>query len=305
MWTERTLCASLLDVGPGRKRSSAKIVFIDAVQQRRRRRLLGGALILVCLFGLGYLLLGIRQEGLASANLPSAPAAQRSRASDSDTRVPPAEAGSSTRQEAKEKKRNSPGSTTTCDDVRVLVDRSHTLPPDYTPKDLISLPDYGVPTLGGREMLLRREAAEHLRSLMSAAEADGEELVVASAFRSYSGQQASYGRLKSIYGSGADALSATPGHSQHQLGTVVDFTNAAAAYQIRRRFGRTSASGWLQNHATEYGFVLAYPPGKDGTGFRFEPWHYRYIGVENAGRLEQSGLTPQEFLVREGVMPDC
>jgi D-alanyl-D-alanine carboxypeptidase len=293
-------------VGPGRKKSSAKIVFVDVVQQRRRRRLLGGILILACLFGLGYLLLvGIRQEGVASVILPSAPAAERSRPSDSDTRVPPAEEGRSTHQEAKEEKRNSQGSAATCDDMMVLVDRSHTLPSDYTPKDLISLPAYGVPTLGGREMLLRREAAEHLRSLMSDAEADGEELVVASAFRSYAGQHASYGRLKSIYGSGADAMSATPGHSQHQLGTAVDFTNAAAAYQIRRRFGRTSAYEWLQNHATEYGFVLAYPPGHDGTAYNFEPWHYRYIGVENAGRLEQSGLTPQEFLVRVGVLPEC
>lgn len=185
------------------------------------------------------------------------------------------------------------------------MDRSHTLPPDYVPEDLVPLPTYGVPTLGGRQLLLRKEAAKHLRSLVDAAEADGEELVVASAFRSYAEQQASYGRLKSIYGHGADTMSATPGHSQHQLGTAVDFTNAEAGYQIRRRFGRTSAAGWLEDHATDYGFVLAYPPGKDGTGYYFEPWHYRYVGVENARRLEQSGLTLQAFLVREGVVPEC
>jgi len=289
-------------VGPGRKKSSAKIVFIDPVKQRRQR-LVGGALILVCLFGLGYSLVGIGQDGIASAILPSVPAAERSRPSDNKDSVA-GEEEDLTAQKAKEETRRPTGAAT-CDDVRVLVDRSHTLPTDYAPKDLISLPAYGVPTLGGREMLLRREAAEHLKSMMAAAAADGEELVVASAFRSYAQQQASHARLKSIYGSGADTMSATPGHSQHQLGTAVDFTNAAASYQIRRRFGRTSASGWLQTHATEYGFVLAYPPGHDGTVYNFEPWHYRYIGVENAGRLEQSGLTPQEFLVREGVTPDC
>jgi D-alanyl-D-alanine carboxypeptidase len=298
-------CASLPCVGPGRKKSSAKIIFVDPGKQRQRR-LVVGALILVCLFGVGYSLLGIGHEGPASAILPSAPAAERARPSDSDAKVSRAgETGDLTAQKVKEETRKPPGSGTTCDDVRVLVDRSHTLPPDYAPKDLISLPAYGVPTLGGREMLLRREAAEHLKSMVVAAEADGEELVVASAFRSYAGQQASYGRLKSIYGPGADTMSATPGHSQHQLGTAVDFTNAAAAYQIRRSFGHTSASGWLQTHATEYGFVLAYPHGKDETGYYFEPWHYRYIGVENAGRLQKSGLTLQEFLVREGVMPDC
>lgn len=255
-----------------------------------------GALILICLFGLGYSLLGV-----VSAILPSAPAAERARLPDTDTDVSPAEEDDSAGKKAEEETRK----PATCDDMRVLVDRSHTLPPDYAPKDLISLPAYGVPTLGGREMLLRREAAEHLRSLMAAAAADGEELVVASAFRSYAEQQSSHARLKSIYGSKADAMSATPGHSQHQLGTAVDFTNSVANYQVRRLFGRTSAYEWLQTHATEYGFVLAYPPGKDGTSYDFEPWHYRYIGVENARRLEQSGLTPQEFLVREGVMPHC
>jgi zinc D-Ala-D-Ala carboxypeptidase len=290
-------------VGPGRKKSSAKIVFVDPVQQRRRR-LVVGVLILLCLFGVGYALLGIWRESIASAITPSTPSAEQSRPPDTKDSLGREEADL-TAQKAKEETRKPSGSATTCDDKMVLVDRSHTLPPDYAPKDLISLPAYGVPTLGGRELLLRREAAEHLRSMVVGAAADGEELVVASAFRSYADQQLAYGRLKSIYGSGADTMSATPGHSQHQLGTAVDFTNAAANYQVRRRFGRTSASVWLQTNATKYGFVLAYPPGHDGTVYKFEPWHYLYIGVENAGRLEQSGLTPQEFLVREGVAPNC
>ena len=101
-----------------------------------------------------------------------------------------------------------------------------------------------------------------MRSLSEAAAADGEELVVASAFRSYIDQQTTYERLESIYGSGADAMSATPGHSQHQLGTAVDFTNAVAAYQVWQGFGDTSAAWWLYEHATGFGFVLAYPPGR-------------------------------------------
>jgi D-alanyl-D-alanine carboxypeptidase len=179
------------------------------------------------------------------------------------------------------------------------VDRSHALPQDYVPGDLVPLSADDVPTVGGRGLMLRREAAEHLKNLVAAAAADSEELVVASAFRSYVDQQTTYGRLKSIYGPGADAMSAAPGHSQHQLGTAVDFTNAAAGYQVQPIFGHTGAAWWLRDHAPEYGFVLSYPPGKDGTGYSFEPWHYRYIGVQNAGRLERSGLTLQEFLLRE------
>jgi D-alanyl-D-alanine carboxypeptidase len=199
-----------------------------------------------------------------------------------------------------------PAPEESCDDLRVLVDRSHTLPPDYAPDDLATLSDYRVPTLGNGEMLLRREAAGHLRRLVKAAAADGEELVVASAYRSYADQQTSFARLTSIYGTEAGEVSARPGHSHHQLGTAVDFTNAAASYEIWRYFGDTSAYWWLTDHAKEYGFVLAYPRGKVAkTGYQWEPWHYRYVGTKNAERLEASGLSLQEFLAREGVLPRC
>jgi D-alanyl-D-alanine carboxypeptidase len=193
-----------------------------------------------------------------------------------------------------------------CDDARVLVDRSHPLPPDYAPEGLVTLRSYGLPTLGSGEMWLRREAAERLRDMASAAAADGEELIVASAYRSYEDQQALYDRLIGVYGTEADLTSARPGHSQHQLGTAVDFTNAAAGYEVWERFGQTSAYPWLLEHAYEHGFVLAYPRGKEAeTGYEWEPWHYRYVGVEAAQRIAEGGLSLQEFLVREGVVPHC
>jgi len=198
----------------------------------------------------------------------------------------------------------SPTSSATCDDLSVLVDRSHTLPSEYAPKDLVPLQDYGVPTLGSE--MLRREAAEHLGRLVDDAAVDGEELVVASGYRSYEDQQLSHLRLMSVFGAGAGRMSATPGHSQHQLGTAVDFTNAAAAYEVWGLFAQTSAHWWLEQHAWEYGFVLAYPEGKeDQTGYEWEPWHYRFVGVEDAKRLEESDLSLQEFLEREGTMPHC
>jgi zinc D-Ala-D-Ala carboxypeptidase len=199
-----------------------------------------------------------------------------------------------------------PAPEESCGDLRVLVDQSHSLPPDYVPEDLAPLWAYGVPTLGGGEMFLRREAAGHLRLLVEDAWADGEELVVASAYRSYAHQQVSHARLASIYGTGAETMSATPGHSQHQLGTAVDFTNAAAGYEVWQPFGSTSASLWLRRHGPEYGFVLAYPNGEEiQTGYQWEPWHYRYVGTKNAERLVKSGLSLQEFLTREGVLPRC
>jgi zinc D-Ala-D-Ala carboxypeptidase len=103
-----------------------------------------------------------------------------------------------------------------------------------------------------------------------------------------------------------NGMSAAPGHSQHQLGTAIDFTNAAAGYQVWRPFAQTSAYWWLEHHAWEYGFVLAYPRGKEEqTGYRWEPWHYRYVGVEDAKRLEEKNLSLQEFLEHKGARPHC
>ena len=184
------------------------------------------------------------------------------------------------------------------------MDRSHSLPSDYEPTDLVPLQDYGVPTLGSE--VLRREAAEHLGSLVEDAQAEGEELVVASAYRSYEDQQLSHQRLMSVFGTGAGRTSATQGHSQHQLGTAVDFTNAAAGYQLWVPFAQTSAHWWLEQHAREYGYVLAYPRGKqEQTGYEWEPWHYRYMGVRDAKRIEDSGQSLQEFLESVGTTPHC
>ena len=254
-----------------------------------------GALILASLLVSGYSFAEAQQikvePVLQPTVLPSPQVVESEKPLDTEREAPPA---------------RMPAPQESCDDPRVLVDRSHALPPDYVPEDLDPLWAYGIPTLGGGEMLLRREAAEHLGRLVNDAAADGEELVVASAYRSYAHQQASYARLTSIYGTEAGEMSATPGHSQHQLGTAVDFTNAAAGYELWQPFGETTAYWWLTRHAREYGFVLAYPSGKEAeTGYRWEPWHYRYVGVENAERLEESGLSLQEFLVREGVLPRC
>jgi D-alanyl-D-alanine carboxypeptidase len=252
---------------------------------RRGVRLL---IVFFLVFGVGYSLWG--DEGVAAPAGPSASTAAWSAFYSSY--------GQQLREESPT------AAATSCDDLSVLVDRSHTLPSDYAPGDLVPLEDYGVPTLG-REAL-RREAAEHLGRLVKGAAAAGEDLEVTSAYRSYEEQRHSHKRSMRVFGAEAGRMSATPGHSQHQLGTAVDFTNAAAGHQVTRYFGRTSAYGWLERHAWEYGFVLAYPKGKEvQTGYRWEPWHFRYVGIEDAERLEESNLSLQEFLERAGTTPRC
>jgi zinc D-Ala-D-Ala carboxypeptidase len=268
--------------GPRRKGRSARSLRHSGERRRRGRRL-ALFLALLFVFGVGYSIVGLAEEGTAISVRPQAPAENLSKGESRKTSYP---------------------SSTTCDDLGVLVDRSHALPPDFTPKDLVPLREYGISTLGSE--VLRREAAEHLGRLVQDAAADGEKLAVASAYRSYEKQQRSYRSLTGVLGADAGRLSATPGHSQHQLGTAVDFTNAAAGYKLGVPFARTGASRWLGHHAWEYGFVLAYPRGEEErTGYRWEPWHYRYVGVRDANRIEDSGQSLQEFLESVGTTPQC
>jgi zinc D-Ala-D-Ala carboxypeptidase len=264
-----------------RKRGSARPLRLSKEHRRRGRRLVI-FLTLLFLFGVGYSLENLAEARIAESVGSSTPSTELS----------------------KDKTRKMTSSSSTCDDLGVLVDPSHSLPSDYVPKDLVALRDYGVPTLGSE--VLRREAARHLGQLMEAAAADGEELVVASAYRSYAEQQLSHERLRSVFGADADGMSAAAGHSQHQLGTAIDFTNAAAGYQVWVSFAQTSAYWWLEQHGREYGFVLAYPKGeKEQTGYRWEPWHYRYVGVQDAKQIEDSGQSLQEFLENAGTTPHC
>jgi D-alanyl-D-alanine carboxypeptidase len=268
--------------GPPMKRRSARS-FRHSGEPRRRRRRLAVFLALLFAFGVGYSIVGLAEERTASAGRPYAPAANLSKDKTQKTSYP---------------------SSTTCDDLDVLVDRSHPLPSDYIPKDLVPLREHGIATMGSE--MLRREAAEPLGRLVEDAKEAGEKLVVASAYRSYEVQQRSHRSLMGVLGAGAGRLSATPGHSQHQLGTAVDFTNPAVGYKLGVPFARTSASRWLEHHAWEYGFVLAYPRGEEErTGYRWEPWHYRYVGVRDAKRIEHSDQSLQEFLESAGTTPHC
>jgi zinc D-Ala-D-Ala carboxypeptidase len=289
----------------GLRRKSRSATLLRHARKHRRHGARLGIFALAFMFGVGWSLLGLGEKGIAAPIESSTFAAEWSWPSNSATKVSPTrEDKASKGQETKEQPRKPPGSATTCDDVRVLVDRTHSLSPGYVPKDLVPLQDYRVPTLGSE--VLRRGAAEHLGHLVEGAAADGEELVVASAYRSYEEQQLLHERLLSVFGADANGMSAAPGHSQHQLGTAVDFTNAATRYQVWMPFAQTSAYSWLERHAWEYGFVLAYPRGEqEQTGFQWEPWHYRYVGVEDVKRLEKSDLSLQEFLEREGTMSHC
>ena len=188
------------------------------------------------------------------------------------------------------------------DDALVLVDREHGLPEEYEPEDLVKLSEYGVPTVKEREMRLRGEAARALSKMIEDANAAGVELVVGSAYRSHEQQVVSYANWTAVFGESEAGFSAPPGHSEHQLGTAADLTNAAAGYELGQWFGETRASEWLRQNAARYGFIMSYPrDSQEQTGYRWEPWHYRYIGPENAARYKEGDYaSPRQFLLEKG-----
>jgi len=166
-------------------------------------------------------------------------------------------------------------------DLLVLVDKHHLLAADFVPPGLVSLSGYELSVSRG-DLMLRKSIMPDVLALSSAARADGTTLLFSSSYRSYEYQKAVYDREVKTYGQeAADRESAHPGASQHQLGTAIDFGSITDA------FAQTRAGRWLAAHAWEYGFTLSYPRGYEPvTGYRWESWHYRYIG-RPAARLQQ------------------
>lgn len=188
------------------------------------------------------------------------------------------------------------------DNLLVLINKNIRLPETYEPSDLVSIDGLAETTHKG--MLLRVEAARALESMVKAAKREGANLIVLSAHRSYWSQQATFSSWAANAGlTAAETFSARPGHSQHQLGTAVDFTAESVNLGLTKSFDESKEGLWLVNNASKFGFVLSYPEGKETiTGYTYEPWHWRYIGVENAKNMTNSGLILEEYLQKFGVI---
>ena len=139
---------------------------------------------------------------------------------------------------------------------------------------------------------MNSEALNAFYAMKSAAEGDGINLFIVSGFRSYNTQAALYSGYVASYGqSSADTLSARPGHSEHQSGLAMDVNSADSSFE------GTKEALWLANNSYKFGFIIRYPKGKESiTGYMYEPWHLRYLGVATAGAVYSSGLTLEEYL---------
>ncbi len=181
-----------------------------------------------------------------------------------------------------------------------LVTKETTLKRSYSPTDLKRIPDYMYPA---RVLWLREEALGQLEKLWQAATDDGVTLTIISAYRSYDYQQTLFQSYATSHGGeeAANRFSARAGQSEHQLGTTVDF--GGTAFDLKAAYADTDQGNWLANNAYRFGFVMSYPEGKEEiTGYIFEPWHYRYIGLEAAQEWYASGLSLKEFLQQK---PQC
>ncbi len=151
----------------------------------------------------------------------------------------------------------------------LLVDKVHGVREEYIPPNLFPLDQFkGMRIKSEVEALLWEPAAYKLRDMLAASERDGKPIWVTHTYRSFARQKELFeNAVQSLGYSATENYVAPPGHSQHNLGSAVDL------YE--------SLPGWLAENAAEYGFSLSYPEGYEQlTGFIYEPWHYRYLGVE-------------------------
>lgn len=150
----------------------------------------------------------------------------------------------------------------------LIANKSYALPSTYNP--------------GG----LTNETYNAFQSLVQGASNDGISIFLSSGFRSYETQEQIYNNYVDTHGQAtADTFSARPGHSEHQTGLAIDVN------EISDAFIGTPEAVWLEKHCVEYGFIIRYPKGKQNiTGYKYEPWHIRYVGVEMAQKIRDAGI---------------
>ena len=182
----------------------------------------------------------------------------------------------------------------------VVANKKHKLPSGYEPSDL-SVPNVPMNYAG---TALRYTAARALEKMFAAAKNAGITLILGSGYRSESYQRTLYNGYVAKYGTAtADTISSRPGYSDHQTGLAADISDHNGATYLTQSMENTAEGIWLRNHAHEYGFIMRYPKGKDNiTGYSYEPWHFRYVGVDYATKIYNMGVwyTFEEYFGVEG-----
>lgn len=169
----------------------------------------------------------------------------------------------------------------------ILVNKFFYLDKDYEPDDLVYI-DEPYSYRGG---YLKADVYEAFKKMVDGASRDNIELYSVSPYRSYETQDGLYEGYASYDGyDNADTYSARPGFSEHQTGLAVDINSTDDS------FAYTPEAKWLYENAYKYGFILRYPKDKEYiTGYQYEPWHYRYVGLEVAKKIYDEDITFEEY----------
>jgi zinc D-Ala-D-Ala carboxypeptidase len=190
------------------------------------------------------------------------------------------------------------------DDLLTIVTQTYGLSREYAPQDLVLLTEYlPIDVTLGYPTQLRQVALAPLVQMIADMQSAGLKPFIISGYRSYASQAISWEKWNREEPERAAILSARPGHSEHQLGTTIDFGSPELAevtgiedVEFHTYFYLTREGVWLAENAHLYGFTLSYPRGaQELTGFFYEPWHYRYVGEAMATYLHQSGVYLTEY----------
>ncbi|GIN86091.1 D-alanyl-D-alanine carboxypeptidase [Heyndrickxia sporothermodurans] len=182
--------------------------------------------------------------------------------------------------------------------ITVMVNKSHALPKEYRANDLVRPK---VKFVFGNEKLekalMRTEAASALEKMFEKAASEGIHLFAASGYRSYETQDYLFKReIDKVGREKAEQAVAYPGTSEHQTGLAMDISAPSVNYTITEKLENKEEGKWLAEHAHEYGFILRYPKGKEEiTKYKFEPWHFRYVGKKIASEIYEKGITLEEY----------
>jgi D-alanyl-D-alanine carboxypeptidase len=198
------------------------------------------------------------------------------------------------------------------DDLLTFVTLDYGLSRDYVPADLVMLSDYFPRSVTkGYPTKVREAVVGPLQEMFTDMQATGLSPSIISGYRSYPAQVIARNKWLEQEPDRVSILSAPPGHSEHQLGTTLDFGSPELPFIVGQEdiefhtyFYKSSEGQWLTEHAHEYGFTLSYPRDfLDLTGFYYEPWHYRFIGIDLATELNRKGITLTEFLLSDKSPP--
>ncbi|WP_084101372.1 D-alanyl-D-alanine carboxypeptidase family protein [Demequina sp. NBRC 110051] len=185
--------------------------------------------------------------------------------------------------------------------VLVVVNKRRALDPlRYAPADLVTLSGIS----GGSTRYMRREAATAMSRMHAAVRAKGMTFSIVSAYRSHDYQRALFARYARQHGvASAETFSARAGHSEHQTGWTADL--GAGTCSLGGCFGSSTVGRWVAAHSHEYGFIIRYPQGAQAiTGYIYEPWHVRYVGVELATYMHDHDIDTLEEQFGLPAAPD-